>query len=228
MAGRILSCLTLRKPSCSHCEYQHGAQDWGDVSEPRDHPGSRTRRTGEDLIEWTPIQQYQLKLVFEYCMYTAQQAKWYTASCVYVEATSEMYISAGENMVSTILPVTCYCQKYELLYWFLASKPPFTCSCGAVYLFVDQTQVNLYSALSVPCRVDDQLRVPRGTQRAIGALMLTTPSGSDRHYTMDFAQFCDRYTKDPVFAEWLKPSHDDIINLATGDNWKGQGPFPMG
>ncbi|DBA74793.1 hypothetical protein WJX79_006711 [Trebouxia sp. C0005] len=111
--------------------------DWGDVSEPRDHPGSRTRRTGEDLIEWTPIQQYQLK-------------------------------------------------------------------------------------------VDDQLRVPRGTQRAIGALMLTTPSGSDRHYTMDFAQFCDRYTKDPVFAEWLKPSHDDIINLAIGDNWKGQGPFPMG
>lgn len=36
-------------------------QDWGDVSETRDHPGSRTRRTGEDLIEWTPIQQYQLK-----------------------------------------------------------------------------------------------------------------------------------------------------------------------
>lgn len=97
-----------------------------------------------------------------------------------------------------------------------------------MYLFVDRLQVNLYPTLSVPCRVDDQLRVPRGTQRAIGALMLTTPSGSDRHYTMDFAQFCDRYTKDPVFADWLKPSHDDIINLATGDNWKAQGPFPMG
>ena len=33
--------------------------------------------------------------------------------------------------------------------------------------------------------------------------MLTTPSGSDRHYTMDFAQFCERYSRDPFFAEWL-------------------------
>ena len=82
--------------------------------------------------------------------------------------------------------------------------------------------------LGAGCRVDDQLRVPRGSQRAIGAMMLTTPSGSDRHYTMDFAQFCERYSKDPFFAEWLKPSHDDIINLATGATWKGQGPFPMG
>ena len=82
--------------------------------------------------------------------------------------------------------------------------------------------------LGADCRVDDQLRVPRGNQRAIGAMMLTTPSGSDRHYTMDFAQFCERYGKDPFFAEWLKPSHDDIVNLATGATWKGQGPFPMG
>ncbi|KAL3135418.1 hypothetical protein ABBQ32_007600 [Trebouxia sp. C0010 RCD-2024] len=111
--------------------------DWGDVSETRDHPGSRTRRSGEDLIEWTPIQQYQLK-------------------------------------------------------------------------------------------VDDQLRVPRGAQRAIGATMLITPSGSDRHYTMDFAVFCDKYTNDASFAHWLKQPHDDIINLATGATWKGQGPFPMG
>lgn len=111
--------------------------DWGDVCEPRDHPGSRVRRTGEDLIEWTPIQQYQLK-------------------------------------------------------------------------------------------VDDQLRVPRGAQRAVGALMLTTPSGSDRHYTMDFAEFCLKYRSDPLFTQWLKQTHDDIVNLATGDNWKGQGPFPMG
>ena len=37
------------------------AQDWGDVSEQRDHPGSRKRRSGEELIEWTPIQQSQLK-----------------------------------------------------------------------------------------------------------------------------------------------------------------------
>lgn len=36
-------------------------QDWGDVVEPRDHPGSRKRRSGEDLIQWTPIQQSQLK-----------------------------------------------------------------------------------------------------------------------------------------------------------------------
>ena len=33
------------------------------MSEIRDHPGSRTRRTGEDLIEWTPIQQHELKYV---------------------------------------------------------------------------------------------------------------------------------------------------------------------
>ena len=77
-------------------------------------------------------------------------------------------------------------------------------------------------------RVDDQLRVPRGAQRAVGALMLTTPSGSDRHYTMDFAQFCLKYRSDPLFTQWLKQTHDDIVNLATGDNWKGQGPFPMG
>lgn len=34
------------------------------MSEIRDHPGSRTRRTGEDLIEWTPIQQHELKYAF--------------------------------------------------------------------------------------------------------------------------------------------------------------------
>ena len=78
------------------------------------------------------------------------------------------------------------------------------------------------------CRVDDQLRVPRGAQRAIGATMLTTASGSDRHYTLDFAVFCEKYNSDPSFAHWLKQPHDDIINLATGPNWKGQGPFPMG
>lgn len=76
--------------------------------------------------------------------------------------------------------------------------------------------------------MDDQLRVPRGAQRAIGATMLSTPSGSDRHYTLDFAVFCDKYNNDPSFAHWLKQPHDDIINLATGPNWKGQGPFPMG
>jgi len=80
MAGRILSCLVLRTPSCSPCEYQYGTQDWGDVYEPRDHPGSRTRRTGEDLIEWTPIQQYQLKYVLKHCAHTKNTAKRYTAS----------------------------------------------------------------------------------------------------------------------------------------------------
>ncbi len=45
---------------------------------------------------------------------------------------------------------------------------------------------------------------------------------------MDFAQFCEAYNKEGAFAQWLKQTHDDIVNLATGDNWKGQGPFPMG
>lgn len=78
------------------------------------------------------------------------------------------------------------------------------------------------------CRVDDLFRVTRGAQRAIGGTMIITPSGSDRHYTMDFASFCERYNKDPSFAQWLQQPHDDIRNLAAGTNWKGQGPFPMG
>lgn len=78
------------------------------------------------------------------------------------------------------------------------------------------------------CRVDDLFRVTRGAQRAIGGTMIITPSGSDRHYTMDFASFCERYNKDASFAQWLQQPHDDIRNLAAGTNWKGQGPFPMG
>ena len=58
--------------------------------------------------------------------------------------------------------------------------------------------------------------------------MIVTPTGSDRHYTLDFATFCDRFNKDPVFAAWLQQPHDDIRNLAVGKNWAGQGPFPMG
>lgn len=221
----MLSHLTLLKASYGECEHQHGTQDWGDVYEPRDHPGSRTRRTGEDLIEWTPIQQYQLKYVSKHCTHTVQHSQ--MVHCI-LKAKSTTCTKALVNiLMSAIPPVACH--KHDPMPWFSASDHSFRlqplCSvpvCGP------NIQVKLYPGLSVPCRVDDQLRVPRGTQRAIGALMLTTPSGSDRHYTMDFAQFCDRYTKDPVFAEWLKPSHDDIINLATGDNWKGQAPFPMG
>ena len=55
----ILAILTTISQASFECSSV--CQDWGDVSETRDHPGSRTRRTGEDLIEWTPIQQYQLK-----------------------------------------------------------------------------------------------------------------------------------------------------------------------
>lgn len=55
--GATSQSVTVRNTS------RPASQDWGDVSETRDHPGSRTRRTGEDLIEWTPIQQYQLKYV---------------------------------------------------------------------------------------------------------------------------------------------------------------------
>ncbi len=80
MAGRLLPYVVLRKLSCNPCEYQYGTQDWGDVYEPRDHPGSRTRRTGEDLIEWTPIQQYQLKYVFNSVHTLYNTAKQHTAS----------------------------------------------------------------------------------------------------------------------------------------------------
>lgn len=76
--------------------------------------------------------------------------------------------------------------------------------------------------------MDDLFRVTRGAQRAIGGTMIITPSGSDRHYTMDFASFCERYNKDASFAQWLQQPHDDIRNLAAGTSWKGQGPFPMG
>ena len=37
-------------------------QDWGDVEDGyRDHPGSRSRRSGEELIEWTPIKAHEIK-----------------------------------------------------------------------------------------------------------------------------------------------------------------------
>lgn len=115
MAGRILSCLVLRKPSCSHCEYQLGTQDWGDVYEPRDHPGSRTRRTGEDLIEWTPIQQYQLKYVLKHCAHTVQHSK--AVHCI-LEAISPRCTKALINiLVSAVQPVAC---QYDSMPWFQA------------------------------------------------------------------------------------------------------------
>ncbi|PRW20927.1 hypothetical protein C2E21_8600 [Chlorella sorokiniana] len=68
-------------------------------------------------------------------------------------------------------------------------------------------------------------RISRGTQRAIGSLMITTPQGAERHYTLSYAEFCRRLETEPSFAVWFKQIEADVRELMTGDAWAGERPF---
>ena len=72
------------------------------------------------------------------------------------------------------------------------------------------------------------MRVSRGHQRAIGTLMITTPMGAERHYTMSYGDFHTLLESDPAFARWFEEIEADAIDLATGPGWRGEGPFPVG
>ncbi|GBG00385.1 hypothetical protein Rsub_13137 [Raphidocelis subcapitata] len=78
------------------------------------------------------------------------------------------------------------------------------------------------SASSVP------LRISRGLQRAIGAMMVTTPAGAKRHYTMSYADFANRLQTDPSFAAWFQPIEEALADLLTGPCWDGETVFPVG
>ncbi|KAG2446795.1 hypothetical protein HYH02_008355 [Chlamydomonas schloesseri] len=73
----------------------------------------------------------------------------------------------------------------------------------------------------------DVFHMSRGTQRSIGSMMVVTPMGAKRHYTLSYGDFYNRYYLDPVFASWLRPVHTDILALVGGRRWTGQGPFPL-
>lgn len=58
--------------------------------------------------------------------------------------------------------------------------------------------------------------------------MITTPMGAERHYTMSYGQFHERLESDEQFRWWFKEMEADVIDLATGSPWRGEGPFPVG
>ena len=72
------------------------------------------------------------------------------------------------------------------------------------------------------------LRVSRGQQRAIGTLMITTPMGAERHYTMSYGDFHSKLDEDPSFARWFIDIKANVRELAAGFAWKGESPFPCG
>lgn len=71
------------------------------------------------------------------------------------------------------------------------------------------------------------IRISRGHQRAIGTLMITTPMGAERHYTMSYGDFHTRLESDPSFSRWFTEMEADAMHLATGPVWRGEGPFPV-
>jgi hypothetical protein len=84
---------------------------------------------------------------------------------------------------------------------------------------------------TVECRVDPNaglLRISRGAQRAIGTYMITTTMGAERHYTMSYGSFHAAMEGDPDFRRWLEGLEADIGELASGEPWAGEGPFPFG
>lgn len=68
------------------------------------------------------------------------------------------------------------------------------------------------------------LRISRGLQRAVGAVMTATPMGAERHYTLSYSEFVQRLRSDPSFAAWFAPVERDLVALLTGPSWRGQPP----
>jgi hypothetical protein len=68
------------------------------------------------------------------------------------------------------------------------------------------------------------LRISRGLQRAVGAVMTVTPMGAERHYTLSYSDFVERLRTDAQFAAWFRPIERDLAALLTGPSWRGQPP----
>jgi hypothetical protein len=68
------------------------------------------------------------------------------------------------------------------------------------------------------------LRISRGIQRAVGALMTATPMGAERHYTLSYSEFVRRLKGDEEFRAWFRPLEHDLAALLTGPCWRGESP----
>ncbi|KAJ9511175.1 hypothetical protein QJQ45_013203 [Haematococcus lacustris] len=74
----------------------------------------------------------------------------------------------------------------------------------------------------------EAFRISRGGQRAIGSMMVTTPVGAPRHYTMSYGDFYARLRTDAYLAGWFKPLYEDMLALvSSGVRWQGQPAFPI-
>jgi hypothetical protein len=70
--------------------------------------------------------------------------------------------------------------------------------------------------------------VSRGTQRALGALMIVTPMGSKRHYTRSYDDFDDALRADPRFQRWLAGPRADLHALLRRPWRGGETALPLG
>ena len=53
-------------------------------------------------------------------------------------------------------------------------------------------------------------------------------SYAERHYTLSYGEFHTRLESDTAFSRWFKDIEADVVDLATGPPWRGEGPFPVG
>lgn len=86
------------------------------------------------------------------------------------------------------------------------------------------------AACATECPLDPEdikLRISRGYQRAIGTLMITTPMGASRHYTVSYGDFHARIEQEPSFRYWFEEIERDISSLCRGQPWQGESPFPL-
>jgi len=80
------------------------------------------------------------------------------------------------------------------------------------------------AAAAAAAAAGPSLRISRGLQRAIGSVMVATPMGAERHYTLSYSEFVARLRSDPQFAAWFRPLERDLAALLTGPSWRGRAP----
>ncbi|KAF5835793.1 hypothetical protein DUNSADRAFT_6882 [Dunaliella salina] len=57
------------------------------------------------------------------------------------------------------------------------------------------------------------LRLSRGAQRAIGSMMIITPPGASRQYTLPYYDFVNRIETDPSMSRWFESLRHDLRAL---------------
>mmetsp|Transcript_13129 Transcript_13129/g.35736 ORF Transcript_13129/g.35736 Transcript_13129/m.35736 type:complete len:416 (+) Transcript_13129:1-1248(+) len=57
------------------------------------------------------------------------------------------------------------------------------------------------------------LRLSRGAQRAIGSMMIITPPGASRQYTLPYYDFVNRIETDPTMSRWFESLRHDLRAL---------------